>query len=606
MSKYIFLVFVLNLTIAVGFSQTPMKIDSLQEVVITSSRIDLPFKENSRTIQLITADDLKKSGVTNVADALQQIAGVDIRRRGTSGMQSDLYIRGGSFDQTLLLIDGIKLDDPQTGHHTMNLALPIEVIKRIEIIKGPAARVYGQNAFTGAVNIITKDAPEHTASLSTQAGSFGQINLAATAGVDLEKSSHILFYSKGSSDGYRYNTDYDDQYFVLKSTFNKDKYPIAMLVSLLDRNFGANGFYASPAATDQYENTMASLVGFSTTIKKGSFTWKPKLYWRRNEDEYIFIRSKPWVYRNLHISNKIAAELNGSYASNLGITGFGIETAQVYLSSNNLGDNSRFVSTLFLEHRMQLLDTKLDITPGVAVTYFSDFKFIAFPGIDIGYQLKDNIRVYGNLGHTYRIPTYTDLNYKSPTTIGNPDLEPEKAFSQEIGLKWNTARFNTSVAVFNRDSDDLIDYVKMLSTEPWQAENIQAVTTKGLETELLYKFTLNSFDQRVQLGYSFIEDEAQKSIYTFSQYSLNSIRHQFVGSYYMQFLKNFSNSISYRFVERTIGASYSVVDLAASYNFRVFEFSFFANNIFNTEYTETNLVPMPLGNVMFGFSYNFR
>jgi iron complex outermembrane receptor protein len=606
MSKNIFLVFVFNLILTVSFSQNRIKTDSLQEVVILSSRIDLPFKENSRTIQLITADDIKKSGVSNVADALQQIAGIDIRRRGTSGMQADLYIRGGSFDQTLLLIDGIKLDDAQTGHHTMNLALPIDVIKRIEIIKGPAARIFGQNAFTGAVNIITKDSLDNMASLSTQAGSYGQISAAATAGINLDKSNHILYYSKNVSDGYRYNTDFDSQSFVVKSTFNTNKFPIAILASLLERKFGANGFYATPTAIDQYESTKASLVGFSTMIKKGNFTWKPKVYWRRNEDEYIYIRSNPSYYRNLHISNKIAAELNGSYTSNYGVTGFGIETAKVYLSSNNLGDNNRFVSTLFLEHRLELFNKKLDITPGVAITYFSDFKFFAFPGMDIGYQLSDNIRVYGNVGYTYRMPTFTDLNYSSPTTMGNSNLEPEKAFSQEIGFKWNTARFNGSIAAFNRDSNDLIDYVKMLSTDLWQAENIQEVTTKGFETQLLYKFTVNSFNQRLQIGYSFINDDAKQSVYTFSQYALNSIKHQFVGSYYMQFLKNCSNSISYRFVERTTADSYSVVDLAATYRLHAFELSVFANNIFNTEYTETNLVPMPKGNLMFGLKYNFR
>ena len=604
-NKYFLFFFFISSLIATAQENKP-KIDSLQEVIISSTRIDLPFSKNSRTIQLITAEDLKKAGVTNVADALQQIAGIDIRRRGTNGTQADLYIRGGSFDQTLLLVDGIKVDDAQTGHHTMNLALPIEVIKRIEIIKGPAASIFGQNAFNGAINIITKDVPDTDVSLHVQGGSYNQFNAAVTAGINLDDSSHIIHYSKNTSEGYRFNTDFDNQNFVLKSTFNKKNLPIAMLISLSDRNFGANGFYASPAATNQYEETMASLIGFSTVIKKGNFTWKPRVYWRRNEDEYVFVRKNPSIYRNLHISNKIAAELNGSYTSNIGITGFGIETAKVYLSSNNLGDNNRFLSTLFLEHRLELFDNKMDITPGVAVTYFSDFKFFAFPGIDIGYQLLDNLRVYGNLGYTYRVPTFTDLNYQSPTTIGNPGLEPEKAFSQEIGLKWNRTGFNASVAVFNRDSNRLIDYVKMQNSDPWQPQNIQDVTTKGFETQLNYTFSLNSFDQKLQLGYSFLDDKIKQSSFTFSQYSVNSLKHQVVGSYYMQFLKNLTHSILYRYSERTSGDSYSVVDLGAAYTLKAFEFSLFANNIFNTEYTETNFVPMPKGNLLFGIRYNFR
>jgi vitamin B12 transporter len=278
----------------------------------------------------------------------------------------------------------------------------------------------------------------------------------------------------------------------------------------------------------------------------------------------------------------------------------------VILTSNNLGDNNRFLSTLFLEHRMEFFNKKLDITPGVAVTYFSDFKFFAFPGVDVGYELLDNLKVYGNLGYTYRIPTFTDLNYKSPTTIGNSNLEPEKAFSQEVGLKWNTSNFNLSAAVFNRNSNNLIDYVKMKLTDPWQAQNIQDVITKGFETQLLYSFNLNAFAQKLQFGYSFIQNDIKENSYTFSQYSLNSLKHQFVGSYNMQFLKNFTNTISYRYSERIAGDSYSVVDLGASYTLNAFELSLFANNIFNTEYTETNLVPMPKGNLLFGVQYNFR
>ena len=171
------------------FSQE--KNQQLDSIVINSSRISLPFKKNSRTINIITAKDIKNSAATNVADLLQQVTGIDIRRRGTGGGQSDLYIRGGGFDQTLLLIDGIKMDDAQTGHHTMNGVLPIEVIERIEIIKGPAARIFGQNAFTGAINIVTKKKLKNKVSINAEAGSFGQLNGSVTLGKETENSSII-------------------------------------------------------------------------------------------------------------------------------------------------------------------------------------------------------------------------------------------------------------------------------------------------------------------------------------------------------------------------------------------------------------------------------
>lgn len=588
------------------YAQDPMAEEQLEEVIVTSSRIDLPFSKNSRSINIITSDAIKASAATNVADLLQQVAGVDIRRRGTAGMQADLYIRGGSFDQTLLLIDGIKVDDAQTGHHTMNMALPIEVIERIEIISGPAARVFGQNAFTGAINIVTKKQTETNVSLGTQAGSFGTFNAAVNAGVDLNNSSHIIHASKNTSEGYRHNTDYDNQNYFVKSSFNKNKLPIHLLSAFSERDFGANGFYSTPSATEQYEETQTSLVGLSTQIKHNDWVIKPQLYWRRNQDMYLYDRNNPTGYRNLHITNKIGAEVNASYTSNLGVTGFGVDVAQVYLASNNLGNRERLMSTLFLEHQFNFFNDRLDVTPGVAVTYYSDFKWHAFPGIDLGYELSNSFKIYGNVGYTYRIPTYTDLYYSDPTTLGNENLDPENALAEEFGIKFKSTNFSASVAVFNRDSENLIDYVKSNEEDLWQATNIRELNTKGLDVYANYNFNIGTHVQSLNATYTFLDDEIKDLDLDYSRYSINSLKHHFVTRLTTQFVDNLSQSIIYKYAERTEGETYSVVDASINYTFKTLEFSFIASNIFNTEYTETNLVPMPKGNVLFGLKYGFN
>jgi iron complex outermembrane receptor protein len=602
LNKFIYLFLFSTFSI---WAQETIKSDTLSEVIVSSTRIDLPFSKNSRTIQLITSEQIKQSGVTNVADLLLLVSGVDVRRRGTSGMQADLYIRGGSFDQTLLLIDGIKVEDAQTGHHTMNLALPIEVIERIEIIKGPAARIFGQNAFTGAINIVTKKVIADKFTLQGQAGSYEQLNLSATLTQDYEKTAHIVQFSRNISEGYRFNTDYDNQNYFIKSTIKSSEMPIDILATFSERKFGANGFYATPAAINQYEETQGSLIGVQTAFTKKTITYKPRVYWRRNQDEYVFVRNNPEIYRNLHITNKVGAELNMAIKSTLGTTGLGVDVAKVYLSSNNLGDRDRLMTTFFFEHRFLLFDSKFDITPGLAANYYSDFDGNIFPGIDVGYQVSKQFRTYANVGKTYRIPTYTDLYYSDPTTLGNENLKQEEALSEEIGIVFTKNKFDFTAAFFNRDAENLIDYTKEQETDKFQANNIRELNTKGFELSSNYKYTWFSFAQRINVGYTFIEDDIEEIEAAFSRYSINSAKHQFTGQWKSQFFKNISQTISYRYVERTSGESYGIVDANIIMKFKAMEFSVMANNIFNVEYTETNLVPMPKGNLLFGVKYDF-
>ena len=585
-----------------AFSQE--KTQELDSIVINSTRISLPFKKNSRTINIITAKDIKNSAATNVADLLQQVTGVDVRRRGTGGGQSDLYIRGGGFDQTLLLIDGIKMDDAQTGHHTMNAALPIEVIERIEIIKGPAARIFGQNAFTGAINIVTKKRLNNKVSINVEAGSFGQLNGSVTLGKETENSSIIAHVGALTSDGYRNNSDYNNQNYFLKGIFNKKKQPIEVIATFFDKKFGAENFYTTNVTFNEYEETQNSLLGVSTTFKSNKFNVTPRIYWRRGQDMFLLRRDDPGFYRNFHITNKIGVETNASYTSDIGITGFGVDFSRFSIQSNNLGERVRTMVNFFLEQRFKL--GSFDITPGIAATYFSDFKFNAFPGLDIGVQISDKVRLYGNVGYTFRAPTFTDLYYSDPATSGNPNLEPEKAFAQEIGLKYSDDKFSGSLAIFNRDSEDLIDYVRQnTSVNIFTAANIAEVSTQGVEFESAYNFKMNNYNQTITFGYTYLNDDILDQNKDLSRYSLNTLKHQLITRFTSQLFKNVRQNIIYKHAERTVGTSYNVWDASLIVDFNKFTFSLTANNIFNAEYIESGFVQMPPSNILFGLRYGF-
>ena len=600
-------VFTLLIFLISNFSVSQDQTTDLDEVVVLSSKLDLPFSKNFRTVNIISSEDIKNSPVTNVSDLLQEITGIDVRRRGDGGVQGDLYIRGGGFDQTLLLVDGMKMDDAQTGHHTLNMILPLYLIERVEIIKGPAARIFGQNAFNGAINIVTKDFDGEKGTIHMNLnelsyGSFEQKNISLSTKITAENIKSLISYSGNRSDGYRHNTDFKRNNYFVKTSFNTNKSPVNIIASFNENKFGANGFYASPSATEQYEETQASLLGVTTTINSKKLSITPRLYWRRGQDEYIYIRDNPSVYRNLHKTNKVSAELSGSYFSKSGITGFGVDLSTVNISSNNLGDHKRTTVNLFADHTFQLFDKKLFISPGIALSYFSDMSFHSFPGIDLGYNVSSDFKIYSNIGKTYRIPTYTDLYYSDRTTVGNENLNPESATSTELGLKYNSSNFKFSAALFNRSAKNIIDYVKSSENDLWKAENIGSLTTKGYEFDISYSFK-SSYDlsnvNSISIGYTNIRDNNYVTDINFSKYSLNSLKHHLISKLNLKYIKNINHSIVYKYSERSDKSNYSVLDSKIMYKKGLY---IYINNILDEIYSETNLVPMPGRSFLVGFN----
>ena len=573
----------------------------LKEVVVSTTKLEIPFSKNFRTVKIISSDYIKNSPASNVSDLLQEITGIDVRRRGVGGVQGDLYIRGGGFDQTLLLVDGMKMDDAQTGHHTLNMILPLYLIERIEVIKGPAARIFGQNAFNGAINIVTKEIKGEKKQIDLSLkeisyGSFEQKNISAVTKIITNKANSLISFSNNTSDGYRHNTDYKRNNYFVKTSFNLKSSPIDVIASFTENKFGANGFYASPSATEQYEETQASLLGVSTTINSEKLSIKPRLYWRRGQDEYIYIRDNPSVYRNLHKTNKVSAELSGSYFSNSGVTGFGIDLSTVNISSNNLGEHDRTTVNLFVDHTFKLFDEKLVLSPGIAVSYFSDMSFHSFPGIDLGYNINSNFKLYSNIGKTFRIPTYTDFYYSDRTTIGNENLNPESATSTELGFKYNTSNFKISGAFFNRKAKNIIDYVKENENDLWNAVNIGSLKTTGFELDFRYNFQNQNY---LNLGYTNIKDNNYVTNINFSKYSLNSLKHHFTSKLNLNYIRNVNHSFVYKYAERSDKSNYNVLDSKIMYKKGLF---IYVNNIFDEVYSETNLVPMPGTSFLVGIS----
>ena len=570
----------------------------LDEVIVSSPRIELSMGQQSRSVITITAKEIAESGANTLIDVLSDVAGIELRSRGAQDVQSDIYIRGGGFDQVLLLIDGIKVDNPQTGHHTLNAILPIEMIERVEVLKGAAGRVYGQNAFSGAINIVTKTPSTEDLKVTLSGGSFDYQKAALFATDQRESSSHTLYAETISSDGYRYNTDYYNQNYLWKSSWKTDQEPIELLASFNNRRFGANGFYASPTFTDQFEATQSSLLGLTTSIN-GNWHIKPKLYWKRGQDEFILFKNDPSIYRNMHITNKLGAEVNATKKHALGTTGIGFELAHVSIRSNNLGEHARTLAHGYLEHRF--VSNRWDVTPGFSVSHYTDQDTFFYPGIDIGFQINGDSRLFFNSGYTYRIPTYTDLYYNDPTTVGNESLIPEKALSTELGFRHRQNNWKLSISLFQRDAKNYIDYVVLAGEERWQATNIDQILSQGGELDVV----LNSNSHKFSVGYAYLKDDVDGVSSALSRYAINSRKHHLSTRWTLRWNSIITSSISYRYAEQDSGYHYNVVDANMAVVKGRVKLSLSAHNILNADYTEQNLVPMPKGHALLSLQYQF-
>ena len=581
-----------------GFAQT-----QLNEVVVSSPRLNIPFSEDSKSVTVITAKQIAETPVTSLADLLRFQAGVDVLQQGLEGANADIYLRGGTYSQVLLLIDGIRVDDPQTGHHTLNSALPLEVIERIEIVKGPAARIYGQNAFTGAINIVTKKVDTSKVTLTERIGSFDTDQFGITAQHAGEKLQHIAHVSLQESDGYRYNTDFQNFHVFTKSNLDVGTNRLSLMTMFTERKFGANGFYRAITAKDQYEETQSSLVALTSTIasENQKWTWTPRIFWKRGQDEYIYFRNNPSGGRNFHITNRLGASVDVKNTNTWGATGLGVEFSNVNIQSNNIGDKNRTIAHLFFEHRFTT--GALDITPGFAWSNYSDMGDFFYPGIDMGYRLGQNLKLTYNTGYTYRIPTYTDLYYLSTTTIGNPDLLPEEALSHEISLRYKGKNFSIETAVFKRDGENLIDFVKQSPSDTaWVAENISGkITTVGGELNAQWRYRIGKQTHTLGVSYAYLEDDYIKSVY--SKYALNFLQDDININLTKQFTSRFASTASYRYAKRALGENYQLFNLQLTYTLNSkWRMELQGRNLFDVTYFE-NLIPMPKAHGLISLHY---
>lgn len=435
---------------------------------VTASRIAPEASDAGRREVIVTRAEIEALPVQSVHELLAALPGIGLARRGARGVQGDLNIRGATFEQSVVMINGVRVSNPQTGHHNLDLFIPLEAVERVEVLFGPGTAVHGPDVFGGAVNIVTRIDRRVLGHIR-----FGENNLAGGA----LGGAHKGFWGAVEREvhaGFRENTEADVNQgaFGYRQTGREWRFDAVVLAGR--RRFGAHAFY-STRFPDQWEATERKTLVAGAGKKLGPHLWfTGALRVDRHGDDFVLDRWRPEWYRNIHdtSSDLISAELRGDSGAWRWVTG--IEAARDSIDSSNLGRHNRDRTAVFVE--LGRYAGAVAVTGQLRVDrqdVWGTRPSVAFGG---RWQLLPTIAVRASAGTSLRAPSFTDLYYDSPSTMGNPALEPERGHSYEIGLEAGSFE----ATVFRRIADPIIDYLRD-DDGVWRADNAGRVTTTGIE-----------------------------------------------------------------------------------------------------------------------------
>ncbi|QGY42752.1 TonB-dependent receptor [Maribellus comscasis] len=629
-----------SLSIATEKDTTEVKMQyDLDEIEVSAQRSPAMYSQVARIISVIESDEIEYAPARNIQDLLEYVAGVDVRQRGSEGVQADISIRGGTFDQMLILLNGINITDPQTGHHNLNLPVSLNQIERIEILEGPAARVYGPNAFSGAINIVTKMPASSLVSADATYGSFSYSDLNISGSVATGKLRHSISANRKSSDGYIENTDFKTSSVFYSNQLKTKSGTFSLQLGNSEKGFGANSFY-TPKYPNQYEATK-TLFSSAKWESNSKLHLTPVVYYRRHKDRFELFRDNPaswYTTHNYHLTNVYGANLNSWIQSDLGKTALGFEFRSENILSNVLGEEldapkkvpgedaeftkskTRNTLSAFFEHSFYLENWTL--TGGIMTNHISESKlgWNAFPGVEISYNFTDKLKAFSSFNTSLRMPTFTDLYYEGPSNVGNPDLKPEKSATIEGGLKFNTAFVQGYAVLFYREGKNIIDWVKNSSDDVWQPQNLTQINSFGSEFQLrfnLQKLLGNAFPEQLEINY-FTNNLTKENQELISNYVLDNLKHKLVIGLNQKIVRRISLNMKLIYQDRegtftgfdnndwANEIDYSpfwLLDGKISYTYKNLSLFVSASNIFNTDYYDIGNVIQPGRWIKTGVSY---
>ena len=538
--------------------------EMLDSITVTSTRAQSSFNEAMREVSLILGDEIENAPVETINELLEYTSGLDVRQRGGFDIQSDISIRGGTFEQTLILLNGLKMNDPQTGHHNMNLPVTLDLLEQVEVLQGGASRIYGPNAFAGAINFRTKRTGKTMFGGRLMGGQYGLFQAAAYGALKGKKHYTILSLDHIKSNGFRYNTDFIKDNVFVQSAIHIGRSQLTVNAGFNKKDFGAQTFY-SANFPDQFEATQTQ---FASVIWEGNpanenlkYTLKGSL--RRNYDRFELFRESEDFYHydnglfikendtaatwykdhNYHRTDVRNLEGNVSYNfGSFGTTSLGLDYRHENIVSSALGNplnetievprdgrgvytkgDSRDNYSAFVEHNAAV--GNLSFSVGLLFNYNTAFGEDFMPGVDVSYKISQQWMVYGSYNKSFRFPTFTDLYYNLGGAQGSKTLKPEYSHNYEIGVKRVSNKTFLGVSIFRREGKDMIDWLEW-KPDSIYAENITEVNMNGFSAQFgVQNFENTKWLNRISVSYNFLITEELPIDYP-SLYVLDYLTHK--------------------------------------------------------------------------------
>jgi iron complex outermembrane receptor protein len=444
-------------------------------MVVVGTAAPVPLTDSNTSVLVIPVEQTPRFDAA--AGLLREDASILVEQRGAGGAQNDIALRGGSFAQTLVLVNGFRINDAQTAHHNLDLPIPLDAMHDVQVLHGAGSTLHGADALSGVVDFLTAAPSQGSLLLRAGGGSFGQNEQALMAGGVRGRASARITGERNFSTGFMKDRDYRNEDASLESWIGSKLGTTDLLFAGSDRAFGADQFYGPYPSWERTKGWFASArqeAGAKTVAAFG---------WRRHTDNFVLFRNDPAIYENNHIDSSWQASLRRTEHVRVAAVLFGLEENGDSIDSNNLGLHARNRGAGYVEVDLHPGEKRWSASAGAREEVFSGGEQAFAPHVAGSWRLAKALKARASAGYGFRIPTYTDLYYSDPTTVGNAHLRPESAWSGEAGLDWAAgSKLRMSATGFYSRQHDAIDYVRANSASKWQAANLAGLRFAGVET----------------------------------------------------------------------------------------------------------------------------